>query len=164
MLLRCCGCKLDLPVESFALNRSRQSGRNGICRACKRGRDARKYQLVSEKMRQHNRQWNQDHKESYYWYCREWNARDRAIKWNTGPIDDITLAVLYKRDKAVCQICGEMVEHMQASIDHIKPFHLGGTHTWGNVQLSHVRCNSMKGHRDGNQELSLRTESQGDAR
>lgn len=67
----------------------------------------------------------------------------------------ITLEKLYKRDGGICQICGEpcdwddttwgLIGPNHPSIDHIVPFAKGGSHTWGNVQLAHHMCNSIKG-------------------
>lgn len=68
-----------------------------------------------------------------------------------GPIDeDITLRKLYYRDKRTCQICKKAgrpadVTWKQASIDHIIPYARGGTHTWDNIQLTHLECNKKKG-------------------
>lgn len=72
--------------------------------------------------------------------------------------NDITLPLLYKRDKGVCKICGlkcdwsdienkpnySIVGNMYPSIDHIKPISRGGSHTWDNVQLTHKYCNTLK--------------------
>ena len=71
---------------------------------------------------------------------------------------DINLNALSKRDNNQCQICGLMVDwddtriqnkqivygRMYPSIDHIKPISLGGLHSWDNVQLAHIGCNTRK--------------------
>jgi 5-methylcytosine-specific restriction endonuclease McrA len=44
---------------------------------------------------------------------------------------------------------------MGPSLDHIVPVSLGGTHTWANVQLAHLRCNVSKGNRPANEQLRL---------
>lgn len=77
----------------------------------------------------------------------------------TNLIDkDITVKVLYKRDKGICYICGgkcDFKDHTQIngyftagpnypSIDHIIPIARGGMHAWDNVKLAHHHCNSMK--------------------
>lgn len=84
--------------------------------------------------------------------------RERNIKAN-GLIDkDITLDKLYARDKGVCHICGKQCNYKDfvvvdntfivgrdyPSIDHIKPISKGGNHSWGNVKLAHIGCNSKK--------------------
>lgn len=78
---------------------------------------------------------------------------------DTNLIDkDITVKVLYKRDKGICYICGgkcDFKDHTQInghftagpnypSIDHIIPIARGGMHAWDNVKLAHHCCNSMK--------------------
>jgi len=77
----------------------------------------------------------------------------------TNLIDkDITVKVLYKRDRGICYICGgkcDFKDHTQInghftagpnypSIDHIIPIARGGMHAWDNVKLAHHYCNSMK--------------------
>ena len=65
--------------------------------------------------------------------------------------NDITLPKVAKRDKNVCQLCGKKVNwkaHHNAndypSIDHVIPLASGGLHEWGNVQLAHRGCNTVK--------------------
>lgn len=71
---------------------------------------------------------------------------------------DITVKVLYKRDKGICYICGgkcDFKDHTQTnghftagptypSIDHLIPIARGGMHAWDNVKLAHHYCNGMK--------------------
>jgi hypothetical protein len=56
-----------------------------------------------------------------------------------------------ERDRHRCGICGTRVDPlleypdpMSASIDHIVPLSRGGTHTYDNVQLAHLKCNRDK--------------------
>lgn len=84
---------------------------------------------------------------------RKW--KQRAKFYGCNEIDpSITLDRLRQRDNDICQICGEAVDisdktdkHIGAkypSCDHIIPLSKGGTHTWNNVQLAHMGCNSGK--------------------
>lgn len=62
----------------------------------------------------------------------------------------ITLAQLYKRDKAICHICGDRVQRLtDATRDHIVPKALGGKVGRGstNIALAHKWCNKRKGHK-----------------
>lgn len=79
----------------------------------------------------------------------------RAIRYGCKEFDNtITLKSLIERDKGICQICGQPVDatdiqrgHVMRkypSLDHIVPLSKGGTHTWDNVQLAHMGCNSGK--------------------
>lgn len=76
-----------------------------------------------------------------------------------GEIDKtITLDKLIERDNNICKICNKMCDKQDyeikdgvfyvgsnyPSIDHIIPLSKGGTHTWNNVQLAHMYCNSIK--------------------
>lgn len=89
-------------------------------------------------------------------------TRDKRLKENGNVDYSITLEKLYKRDNGICQICGEKCDYNDyrkdeknsfiaginyPSIDHIIPISKGGQHTWDNIQLAHIGCNSSKGNR-----------------
>lgn len=51
-----------------------------------------------------------------------------------------------------CIVCDEIIDKtlefphkMSATLEHIIPFNMDGTHTWDNVAPSHLLCNSRKG-------------------
>lgn len=64
----------------------------------------------------------------------------------------LTAAQLAERDGTDCGICGQPVDmalrrkdsNMCASVDHILPRALGGTHEPENLQLAHLYCNQVK--------------------
>lgn len=66
----------------------------------------------------------------------------------------ITLKSVIKRYGLRCAICGGVCDlndktwggcgPMYPSVDHVKPMSKGGGHTWDNVQLAHMICNSQK--------------------
>jgi DNA-binding CsgD family transcriptional regulator len=87
---------------------------------------------------------------------------ERRSRLKSAIIDtDITLPKLIERDKSICYICGEPVDlndykivkgrkkplKMYPSIDHVVPLIEGGSHSWENVKLAHLRCNAKKGAR-----------------
>lgn len=90
--------------------------------------------------------------------------REKRIK-NNGKIDkDITLRRLYERDKGRCYLCGRQCDYSDhnvtsegyfiagkryPSIDHVVPLSKGGTHTWDNVKLACIICNTTKRDKDG---------------
>lgn len=72
---------------------------------------------------------------------------------------DISLYKVIKRDKGICYLCNKPVDindyHITAkgavavgnnypSIDHVLPISKGGKHSWDNVGLAHLICNSHK--------------------
>lgn len=74
--------------------------------------------------------------------------RDHKLRVN-GKAERITLAALRKRDANRCHICGKKVGRSSswpggASIDHLIPVSQGGTHTWKNVALAHMGCNTRR--------------------
>lgn len=70
----------------------------------------------------------------------------------------ITLNKLVIRDKGICHICGKPCDYADyriengafiagydyPSIDHVVPLSMGGLHSWDNVKLAHLLCNSIK--------------------
>ena len=179
-MLRCHDCKTSKPIEDFAKNRNNISGYNGICKACKRIRDTKHYAKNRARIIARNKQYNQDNKEWYYAYCRDYNMTEaqqayredwkkqnpeysrlyyeshkseylryrqerRSRIANNGPIECISIDALYDRDLGICGKCSEPTLREDASIDHITAVVNGGTHTWDNVQLSHLVCNKRKG-------------------
>lgn len=85
-------------------------------------------------------------------------ARRRAKIQAVLVDNDITLQKLYKRDKGICYLCGDMCDWNDSmtvngafiagdkypSIDHVRPLALGGCHAWNNVKLAHRHCNTVK--------------------
>ena len=50
---------------------------------------------------------------------------------------------VFSRDSYTCQYCG--IEDCDLTLDHVKPRHMGGTHTWDNLVTCCRRCNAAKG-------------------
>ena len=86
--------------------------------------------------------------------------RNRKKRLHGVLIDkDISLERLVRRDDGVCRLCGKPVRSddvciidgatvcgpLYPSVDHVVPLSQGGVHAWGNVQLAHRLCNSLKG-------------------
>ena len=78
-------------------------------------------------------------------------AKIHGCEWERG----ITLRKLIARDGLRCAICGKMCDKsdrsygngngpLYPSIDHIIPISKGGGHTWDNVQVAHLYCNTLK--------------------
>lgn len=79
--------------------------------------------------------------------------RRRALKVATT-VEEIRPLDVYERDEWTCGLCQQPVSaatlwpHPHSpSLDHVLPLSKGGTHTWDNVQLAHLRCNVSKGNR-----------------
>lgn len=87
-----------------------------------------------------------------------WQRDSGRLNANNIVDKDITIRVLYKRDKGICYICGGKCNPEDFEIrgghfisgptypstDHIIPLARGGKHAWDNVKLAHHRCNGMK--------------------
>jgi HNH endonuclease len=82
-------------------------------------------------------------------FCRRCKAEYNKYK--------LTAHQLAERDGTDCGICGQLVDMtlrksesgMCASVDHILPRALGGTHDPENLQLAHLYCNQVKSDRVG---------------
>ena len=75
-------------------------------------------------------------------------TRRMRMRNTTGAIEAINPDDLFRRDNGKCGICSCDVSRDQVSIDHVVPLSKGGSHTWSNVQLAHLRCNIRRGNRD----------------
>ena len=79
----------------------------------------------------------------------------RAKAYQVEYDETITLVSVFERFSGVCSLCGEKTDFYDRNgsrigkryptIDHIIPLSKGGSHTWENVQLAHMICNSKKG-------------------
>lgn len=62
--------------------------------------------------------------------------------------EDIDREIVFERDEYICGLCHLPVDRnlkypdpMSKSLDHIVPISRGGSHTYDNVQCSHLYCN-----------------------
>ena len=69
---------------------------------------------------------------------------------------------IYERDNWKCHLCGKKIDRkhkwphsLSPSLDHIVPISLGGGHLRTNVKAAHLGCNSSKGKRSRQEQLSL---------
>lgn len=92
--------------------------------------------------------------------CKKRQSRDRYKKrYDEIRVDsNITLKRLARRDHQTCWICGLKVDwndtrpgnntvivgDLYPSCDHIIPISKGGLHSWDNVALAHMKCNTWK--------------------
>lgn len=101
-------------------------------------------------------------------YCSKCNTRrwasdcrhKRRARIAATKADAISPDGVFKRDGHRCQICkrktrGTFPSPRAATLDHIVPLALGGTHTHDNVQCACFECNTRKGRRFLPTQLSL---------
>lgn len=92
-------------------------------------------------------------------YTNAVNDRNRRAKIKNALVDtDITLERVYEKDDGICYLCGDACEWIDytddngvfiagesyPSIDHVIPLSKGGKHSWSNVRLAHMYCNTLK--------------------
>ena len=78
----------------------------------------------------------------------------RRLQKLATTVERFTHAEIFERDCWLCGICEKPVDPelrypdpMSASLDHVEPLSLGGTHTRENVRCSHLTCNVARGNR-----------------
>lgn len=103
------------------------------------------------KWRAENPDFNIKYRQEFPEKHRETEQRRRTRK-KGGVCENINSIEIYERDNWTCQICHEAVGRelkwpnpKSASLDHIIAIAMGGSHTEGNVQLAHLRCNIKAG-------------------
>lgn len=79
------------------------------------------------------------------------SRKRRALKYDNGEVESIDKEEVFENDDWICCICGKPVDPtldyphpMSASLEHLTPLANGGTHTWDNVGLAHLRCNQIR--------------------
>jgi len=128
---QCTGCREYKDKREFYNATSTEDKLNRYCKVCC------KVNRALESVRRRDRK-------SKISFRQQYRATQLGIKCDSS----ITLATLYRRDHGTCLLCGEWVKPRHASIDHTIPLSKGGTHTWPNVQLTHLICNLRKGNRE----------------
>lgn len=95
--------------------------------------------------------WTEANKERANTLMRASNAKRRALARGNA-VESVDYDRVAERDEWTCGICGEPVDRSlrfpdpaSKSIDHVLPIEAGGSHTYANVQLTHLRCNFRKG-------------------
>ena len=88
-------------------------------------------------------------------YPASFEARDTRRRMRKvgaeGVVEVIDRLEVFAAGEWVCQLCKTAVDPslkypdpLSASLDHIQPLSLGGSHTRANVQLAHLECNVRK--------------------
>jgi 5-methylcytosine-specific restriction endonuclease McrA/endogenous inhibitor of DNA gyrase (YacG/DUF329 family) len=69
-------------------------------------------------------------------------------------VETVRFSDVARRDRWTCYICSERIDKtlafpdpLSASLDHVVPLSVGGTHEPSNVRITHLRCNVSKGNR-----------------
>lgn len=74
---------------------------------------------------------------------REGSRRTKA-KRDGVSTERLDYAAILERDQGLCHICGEAVSAEDLCFEHIVPTTRGGAHSYENVAVSHLACNSKK--------------------
>lgn len=170
----CYQCGKPIPKEFFSIrfcshrclhrwNNKKSDER--VCIVCGKefqwedGRETCSDECRKERAYQKRKQWNSEQSATNPNYQRLRTGaqrRRRSLILNTQ-IEQFKDIDIYEKDDWMCGLCGERVNEklkypnkMSATIDHIIPLSIGGTHEIRNVQLAHLHCNKCKGNRIAN--------------
>lgn len=161
----CNACGVDKPLEDFYRKKSGKEGRQASCILCtkayfqdwyaKNGDSVRERSLAvvradPEANRAKVKEWRKANPEQRFRNGLQDKAKRRAHKWGV-PFEKIDYDAL---PVDTCGICHEPIDLSLShpdpwcrSLDHIKPFALGGGHVQDNVQWTHLSCNIRKRNR-----------------
>jgi len=156
----CLACRTKREEEYYKANaeRIRKHSREYRKAHPERAREYKRkyYQTHPERIREYTRKYHQAHPGAEV----ARRAR-RHVRLKNSIREEVDPYYIYKRDNWICQICGKKVnpklkypDPMSASIDHIVPLSLGGTHERKNLQLAHWICNVRKNN-GGHDQLRL---------
>jgi 5-methylcytosine-specific restriction endonuclease McrA len=104
----------------------------------------------AEHVRERERAWRAANKPEML--ARKYRDRRIAADLPDDVAELVDPAVVFERDRGVCQLCGEpvdpelrMPDPMCATVDHVIPVvDPRSTHAYANVQLAHWDCNRRK--------------------
>lgn len=127
---QCVGCGNYKERRKFYASQLNDDGLNRYCKSCC------KVNRALENVRKRDKK----SKISF-------RQRHRATLLGVACDNSINLVQVFKRAYGMCALCKKWVQPRHASMDHAFPLGKGGTHTWDNVQLAHLKCNLRKGDR-----------------
>jgi 5-methylcytosine-specific restriction endonuclease McrA len=133
----CKGCEKELDLSEYYNKTSNPDGLHELCKWCC------KVSRAMEGVRKRDRQ-------------SKISVRQRVRAMGLGLLvdRDIMLDKVFKKARGICYLCKEWVQPKHASMDHEKPLVNGGTHSHGNVRLTHYKCNLRKGRSDPDRGLN----------
>ena len=135
----------EIILESKTMTRAEIAEKHGMCIS---GIDRKLHRLKIKCVPEYRSRGTKRYQGGKYY------QRIEAAGFNAVYDPDVTLKRVMRRDENICTICGLPVDASDKSgikignkyptIDHIIPISLGGSHTWDNVRLAHMICNSKK--------------------
>lgn len=172
----CCGERK--PFEQFYVDKRGIRGRGSRCKVCFCRHQRQWYRNNAEVENQKSRQYRRRNREAIREYEKKRYQRDKpkrialavehahrrrqrlaeSERFDKG----INSYALRDRDGDRCAICDKSMDFApgvvgeynprRASVEHLKPIHLGGLHVWENVALTCLACNLSRP-KDGSDDL-----------
>ena len=99
---------------------------------------ARPHQVT--KARARHKLWRDKNRDVLKEYARRRVAQERATV-----VEKVDYKSILASSNGVCGICKLDIGDAPYEFDHIVPLARGGSHTMGNIQVAHRRCNRSKG-------------------
>lgn len=150
--------KLCFQCKSLGI-RKKVKTKETKCKSCKKihlSKNANSYcdQCIKEKRFVYKKKYRKT--ESYKNTQNRTKSHKKRCELYGGYYEKLNRKTLFKRDKYICQECGIKTKHPTkdnyndldcATIGHIVPLSLGGSHTYSNTQCECRNCNNIKGNR-----------------
>jgi len=175
----CSVCGERLPLTHFSKDARGLRGRRAQCKTChsaqargwyadnderQRLRQRARYLRDLEVIRQRDRERYERDKDKRIELVVEAGHRRRARLRNAPSDRGITYAALRRRAGDLCGYCQRLMDFStvngatfvaeRATIEHVVPLAVGGTHTWDNVILCCWQCNVRKNRRSADEWLT----------
>lgn len=116
----------------YAKHREQKNSRKRIARAKR-----------PDKLKAHKQAYREANPEQYRQQGLEHQARRRA-RLRDAKYERVDYVKVIQDAKGICGICKTPFDLFGIHVDHIIPLARGGTHTYGNLQATHARCNQIK--------------------
>ena len=161
-LKECLKCAKEKDLDDFYTSKVNKDGRRSHCISCmsdygksSSGKTASQKSLQRKRSNPEYRAkeasygvaWRQKNPEKRR--ATEQRRRARKLDVVSEVVDNL---IVFERDKWMCQLCKLPVDNnlkfpdpQSASLDHKIPLSKGGSHSYENTQLAHLRCNISKG-------------------
>lgn len=76
--------------------------------------------------------------------------------WRPNSIIHFEKSEIAERDGWECFFCFKVIDKQTATIEHLEPLSLGGSHEWNNLRLACSPCNNFLGNKSVEDKLKYR--------
>lgn len=144
---KCTKCKETKTSDNFNRCNLYGSGLQEKCRSCDNKWVSEWDKANAEAVKKKQADWYKNNPDKVH----AKRTKRRLLK-SEAYVEHVEISVLRERDGDNCIVCKEPIDFslsnrdpMMVSLEHVVPLSKGGTHSYDNTALSHLRCNMSKG-------------------